>query len=1061
MFHSFRKCQIQINGNGILAEDAQLSEGVDLTPVYLSEQRHSNYYAPNFVAGSLKLNYYLTGPDALKNYFNVEQVSITGNFRGLAFQSGYLKSYSVNCNPNSAAVVDAEIVFFDALKGVFEPQQYDPSEYATPLMFSDATINNLDFVEIGNIKNVSFNYQAEITPVWTIDPPVDNNAMYDGLVAYWKLDEATSATRYDSIGINHLLDNNGVTQVVGTLNNAAEFAVASSQFLSKNPPTTALDFVQGESFSVSAWVYVNSVPLNTDTTVINKGGDTAALDYEWQIVFRNIAGDYFVSFFINNGGTGYGVTKNYGATPPTGEWIHLVAIWNADSKRSRLYVNGILEGDGNFVANEYDPNVNGKAINIGGVTNGGNGHSNYFNGKIDEVAVWNRAIDVTEAVFLLERNDGQGLTNIRPHRIAFGPKEITAGITFDSVSGELPIYGQNAGVQMQFRLPNTLVQETFTCSGKLVQRNLGVKAGGLLEQQVQIRQNYIPTASAVTSFYPAGGGTSTLVRIQGTNMADVIGVKMGDRIIRTFYAASSNELVLQVPEEAVSGAFTLISPNGSTISTDTFNRIYTPISVETFAPTIGKSGDTVLISGNNFYDVSSVTFGSGVANFTTVSPQVISATVPADVQYGSILVGSNLRGTTGTSFTPFVTYPQITGVSVLSGIRGDSVVLSGRNLGTVTGVYFGGTLGGYTVNSNLKVTATVPSGITSGQIRVVGAGGASAATNDPFLPQIHITGMSIASGKAMSTIRVSGKYFDPQLMTNTGTSQYKVYFGNTQGSLSFVNENLMTGYVPSGRVDGAFRIAGPDGVPTYAGPSFSGIYEPMVSGVTPLTLYSGKPVHVAVDGSDLYRINTIRFTGNATGNQNVNVSIGTNYLKGDLFGVRANITGYPLTGVLTGYYNVYAVNSAGTGILQSGVKIIPRRNVAMFGRSYQSSTQGLFSGWFGNDGQRGGSSGSGNIILTQSQVSGWWEVDLKANYGIDEIRLYNTSDINLISGLTGLRIQLLNSSSGVVWSGSIGATFPNLVNVYAVTPTTTGRYINLQFTGLNSRRLSFAELEAY
>ena len=53
-----------------------------------------------------------------------------------------------------------------------------------------------------------------------------------GLIAYWTLDEA-SGTRVDAHGNNDLSDNNTVTSTTGKVGDAAAFATANSEYLSR------------------------------------------------------------------------------------------------------------------------------------------------------------------------------------------------------------------------------------------------------------------------------------------------------------------------------------------------------------------------------------------------------------------------------------------------------------------------------------------------------------------------------------------------------------------------------------------------------------------------------------------------------------------------------------------------------------------------------------------------------------------------------------------------------------------------------------------------------------
>jgi hypothetical protein len=72
--------------------------------------------------------------------------------------------------------------------------------------------------------------------------------------------------------------------------------------------------------------------------------------------------------------------------------------------------------------------------------------------------------------------------------------------------------------------------------------------------------------------------------------------------------------------------------------------------------------------------------------------------------------------------------PTITSFAPASGPVGTTVTISGTNLLSTSAVSFNGTAATYTVNSDSQVTATVPSGATTGPIRVTANGGAATST---------------------------------------------------------------------------------------------------------------------------------------------------------------------------------------------------------------------------------------------------------------------------------------------------------------------------------------------
>ena len=114
--------------------------------------------------------------------------------------------------------------------------------------------------------------QAEYKPAPVMRPRA---ALADNLVAYWKLDEASS-TRNDSVGTNHLTSNNSVGQATGKLNYAANFVAANSQYLSiaDNADLSVGDI----DFTVSAWIWLDSA--GGARGIVGKGNST----YVWSSV---------------------------------------------------------------------------------------------------------------------------------------------------------------------------------------------------------------------------------------------------------------------------------------------------------------------------------------------------------------------------------------------------------------------------------------------------------------------------------------------------------------------------------------------------------------------------------------------------------------------------------------------------------------------------------------------------------------------------------------------------------------------------------------------------------
>lgn len=155
---------VMIDGQHLFVNEAQLNSSVDLSPQYLEGQRHSFDYSPGRVNGSLRLTYFITGQDILKNKLSDEAVGISGFINGLYFTSGYITSYNASFQPNQPIQASAEISFFNCLTGEFY-QSSTKSPNLKALNASDAVFSNLTSnTPLGNIYSASYEYSASVEP---------------------------------------------------------------------------------------------------------------------------------------------------------------------------------------------------------------------------------------------------------------------------------------------------------------------------------------------------------------------------------------------------------------------------------------------------------------------------------------------------------------------------------------------------------------------------------------------------------------------------------------------------------------------------------------------------------------------------------------------------------------------------------------------------------------------------------------------------------------------------------------------------------------------------------
>jgi len=145
-------------------------------------------------------------------------------------------------------------------------------------------------------------------------------------------------------------------------------------------------------------------------------------------------------------------------------------------------------------------------------------------------------------------------------------------------------------------------------------------------------------------------------------------------------------------------------------------------------PNYGKVGGTIDILGTNLTGASSVTFNGTAAPFTVISKSEIQATVPSGARTGYVSV--TLPSGRIPSNKKFRVTPQITSFTPTSGSVGTLVTITGVSLTQTWEVTIRGVHASFTMVDDGTVTATVPTGATTGRIRIAGPGGAATSTTN-------------------------------------------------------------------------------------------------------------------------------------------------------------------------------------------------------------------------------------------------------------------------------------------------------------------------------------------
>jgi len=210
------------------------------------------------------------------------------------------------------------------------------------------------------------------------------------LVAYWKMDEA-SGTRSDSKSTNHLTDNNTVTQAVGKVGYAGQYATANLEYLSI-ADNAALSMGAGVTMTIACWVYLDSKLSYMGLVSKWSAGDVEyLLDYDVSV-------DRFIFFTqkLDNSGSINVIANTFGS-PSISTWYFIVCRYNGTAINISVN-NGTVDS----AAFAFDIRDGTAALELGRLA-----AANYYSGRIDEVGIWKRALTAAEITELYNSGSGK------------------------------------------------------------------------------------------------------------------------------------------------------------------------------------------------------------------------------------------------------------------------------------------------------------------------------------------------------------------------------------------------------------------------------------------------------------------------------------------------------------------------------------------------------------------------------------------------------------------------------------------------------------------------------
>ena len=415
--------------------------------------------------------------------------------------------------------------------------------------------------------------------------------------------------------------------------------------------------------------------------------------------------------------------------------------------------------------------------------------------------------------------------------------------------------------------------------------------------------------------------------ISGKNLNFISDIRFGDLFVEDLSYMDTTGISGTIPAAAYTtglysvtsrGEFLLGYPNILLNSDD-------QVSVGKLPSVSGKAGDSINITGSNFYQITDVKFGAVSGNFELVDENTIEAQVPQNADYTGITVFSSIRTglndntvlASGISIDEFFPVPEISGLKESQLVSGETISITGFSLKGVTGIKYANDaslITGLSLTDTNTLEGIVPSGNIRGEASLLLPSGKETSLGENFLisPFAKVTGVGGSSvgistekpaGSTGSFLLVSGDNFVSGILSPTGDNYLGTIMGETT-EFKLINDKVVSGMIPTGiiiTVSGGQGNVGtspvissgvvnlfsdnfPESYPSdvYFTPS---IGLPKITSITPSSGVMGDTV--SIKGNDLYAITGVNFLPNAS----ANVGIGT-YNAGTIAEV---VPGYELS----------------------------------------------------------------------------------------------------------------------------------------------------------------------
>jgi hypothetical protein len=217
------------------------------------------------------------------------------------------------------------------------------------------------------------------------------SSLTTGLLGYWPF--CGNANDASGNGRNGIV--NGATLTTdrfGNANSAYNFTGTTNNITIPNSQS----LVSG-SFSVSSWCTIDELmPSNYDATIIGQLNGMVANDRKWLFGYRSIANQRGVSYYLfNNSGSMLANNYTINWQPTQSQWYHISWVFESGNT-IKTYVDGVLHSSVQVNISTFNNAANNVLLKFGNAIDVDTPLPLPWNGKLDDIAIWNRPITATE-----------------------------------------------------------------------------------------------------------------------------------------------------------------------------------------------------------------------------------------------------------------------------------------------------------------------------------------------------------------------------------------------------------------------------------------------------------------------------------------------------------------------------------------------------------------------------------------------------------------------------------------------------------------------------------------